>query len=80
MGQGVLYVRSLNNTSLRVLTHLFCRADYVDDEYIQELLTWTDPELVDGAECVFTENENMTMLKLPRKECKISGSDCILTL
>ncbi|KAG0705046.1 SHQ1 protein-domain-containing protein [Suillus ampliporus] len=43
-------------------------ADYVDDEYIQELLAWEDPELVVGAECIFTESENMTMLNLPRKE------------
>lgn len=71
MGRGALHVRSINNTSLRMLTHLFCRADYVDDEYIQELITWTDPELVDGAEYVFTESENMMMLKLPRKECKL---------
>lgn len=42
-------------------------ADYVDDEYIQELLAWEDPEFED-AECIFTENENMTMLNLPRKE------------
>ncbi|KAG2061662.1 SHQ1-domain-containing protein [Suillus hirtellus] len=42
-------------------------ADYVDDEYIQELLAWEDPGLRD-AECIFTESENMTMLNLPRKE------------
>ncbi|KAG2349569.1 SHQ1-domain-containing protein [Suillus weaverae] len=42
-------------------------ADYVDDDYIQELLTWEDPEL-GYAECIFTESENMTMLNLPRKE------------
>ncbi|KAG1826955.1 SHQ1 protein-domain-containing protein [Suillus subaureus] len=42
-------------------------ADYVDDECIQELLAWEDPELR-NAECIFTESENMTMLHLPRKE------------
>lgn len=42
-------------------------ADYMDDEYIQELLDWEDPGLGD-AECIFTESENMTMLNLPRKE------------
>jgi protein SHQ1 len=42
-------------------------ADYVDDEYIQELLSWEDPELGED-ECIFTESENMTMLHLPRKE------------
>jgi hypothetical protein len=47
-----------------------CRADYAEDEYIQELLLWRDPELVDSAECIFTESENMSMLNLPRKECK----------
>ncbi|KAG1754427.1 SHQ1 protein-domain-containing protein [Suillus lakei] len=43
-------------------------ADYVDDEYIEELLAWEDPELAVDAECLFTEKENMTMLNLPRKE------------
>lgn len=42
-------------------------ADYMDDEYIQELLDWEDPGRGD-AECIFTESENMTMLNLPRKE------------
>ncbi|KAG2157427.1 SHQ1 protein-domain-containing protein [Suillus clintonianus] len=42
-------------------------ADYVDDEYIQELIAWEDRELA-HAECIFTESENMTMLNLPRKE------------
>ncbi|KAJ8597874.1 SHQ1-domain-containing protein [Rhizopogon salebrosus TDB-379] len=43
-------------------------ADYAEDEYIQELLLWRDPELVGSAECIFTESENMSMLNLPRKE------------
>ncbi|KAG1756449.1 SHQ1 protein-domain-containing protein [Suillus paluster] len=58
-------------------------ADYVDDEYIQELLAWEDPELADSAQCIFTESENMTMLNLPRKEylpTKLQQRNLYLTL
>ncbi|OAX36605.1 SHQ1-domain-containing protein [Rhizopogon vinicolor AM-OR11-026] len=58
-------------------------ADYVDDEYIQELLVWEDPELMDGADYIFTESENMTMLNLPRKEylpIKLQQRNLYLTL
>lgn len=41
-------------------------ADYMDDEYIQELLGWTHP-LTDGP-FEYTEKENAEMLRLPRKE------------
>ncbi|OSX64918.1 hypothetical protein POSPLADRAFT_1135835 [Postia placenta MAD-698-R-SB12] len=43
-------------------------ADFVDDEYIQELLAWASPVAgtTDGHH--FTEEENATMLRLPRKE------------
>ncbi|KAH7912143.1 SHQ1 protein-domain-containing protein [Hygrophoropsis aurantiaca] len=43
-------------------------ADFADDEYIQELLHWKDPDTADDADHTFTEDENMTMLNLPRKE------------
>ncbi|KIM65318.1 hypothetical protein SCLCIDRAFT_113206 [Scleroderma citrinum Foug A] len=43
-------------------------ADYADDEYIQELIAWQDPDLTNTAEVIYTEVENMAMLRLPRKE------------
>lgn len=47
------------------------RADYADSEQIEELLTWTHPYLSSSAGdvVVFTEAENATMLRLPRREC-----------
>ena len=44
------------------------RADYADDEYIQELIAWQDPE--NSSEVVYTEHEKVEMLRLPRKECR----------
>ncbi|KAJ7582824.1 SHQ1 protein-domain-containing protein [Mycena floridula] len=42
-------------------------ADYVDDEYIQELLSWRHPHAnTDPVE--YTEKENLAMLNLPRRE------------
>ncbi|KAI6166969.1 SHQ1-domain-containing protein [Pisolithus thermaeus] len=43
-------------------------ADYAEDEYIQELINWHDPDLTSTAEVVITEDEKMAMLRLPRKE------------
>ncbi|KIJ69343.1 hypothetical protein HYDPIDRAFT_105936 [Hydnomerulius pinastri MD-312] len=43
-------------------------ADYVDDEYIQELIAWEDPAFENASEVVYTEEENMEILRLPRKE------------
>ncbi|KIJ17456.1 hypothetical protein PAXINDRAFT_168113 [Paxillus involutus ATCC 200175] len=43
-------------------------ADYADDEYIQELVSWENAALVDASDIVYTEQENMEMLRLPRKE------------
>lgn len=43
-------------------------ADYTEDEYIQELINWHDPDLTSTAEVVLTEDENMAILRLPRKE------------
>ena len=46
------------------------RADFADSEQIEELLAWTHPYLSSSAgEVVFTEAENATMLRLPRREC-----------
>ncbi|KAH7924565.1 SHQ1-domain-containing protein [Leucogyrophana mollusca] len=41
-------------------------ADFADDEYIRELIAWQEPAA--PADCPFTEEENMVMLNLPRKE------------
>ncbi|KAN0077242.1 SHQ1 domain containing protein [Tylopilus felleus] len=46
-------------------------ADYADDEYIQELIAWQDPE--NSSEVVYTEHEKVEMLRLPRKEYLIDG-------
>ncbi|PPQ78136.1 hypothetical protein CVT24_006421 [Panaeolus cyanescens] len=43
-------------------------ADFVDDEYIQELLHWENPYITDGSPFEYTEKENAEMLRLPRKE------------
>lgn len=46
------------------------RADYVDDEYIQELLHWRHPHTAPAEDFHYTEQENAAMLRLPRKECE----------
>ncbi|KAJ3811543.1 SHQ1 protein-domain-containing protein [Lentinula aff. lateritia] len=43
-------------------------ADFAEDEYIQELILWTNPHLSDNGRFTYTEKENATMLNLPRKE------------
>ncbi|KAF9566264.1 SHQ1-domain-containing protein [Agrocybe pediades] len=43
-------------------------ADFMDDEYIQELLHWEHPHISDTSSFQYTEKENLTMLRLPRKE------------
>ncbi|KAF8205956.1 SHQ1-domain-containing protein [Mycena galopus ATCC 62051] len=43
-------------------------ADYADDEYIQELILWQNPRVVDSGPFQFTEAENLALLNLPRKE------------
>ncbi|KAJ7474834.1 SHQ1-domain-containing protein [Mycena latifolia] len=48
-------------------------ADYADDEYIQELLLWTNPHVAATAPFQFTDDENLTLLNLPRKEYLIDG-------
>ncbi|THH08207.1 hypothetical protein EW145_g2873 [Phellinidium pouzarii] len=65
-------------------------ADYMDDEYIQEIIAYTPtPELAFSPELreplIFTEEENAEMLRLPRKECKylttlLQKHDLYLTL
>lgn len=47
----------------------FTRADYADDECIRELLAWRHPYITDTNAFQYTEEENLVMLQLPRKEC-----------
>lgn len=46
------------------------RADYADDEYIQELIHWKHPHTIPHTEIEYSEEENLTMLRLPRRECE----------
>ena len=46
------------------------RADYADDEYIQELIHWRHPHAVSQNEIEYSEEEKLTMLRLPRRECE----------
>ncbi|KAH9934938.1 SHQ1-domain-containing protein [Fomitopsis serialis] len=43
-------------------------ADYVEDEYIQELLHWQNPHTDSTEGFHYSEEDNATMLRLPRKE------------
>ncbi|KAI0637170.1 SHQ1-domain-containing protein [Trametes polyzona] len=43
-------------------------ADYADDEYIQELIAWPNPHSTATEAFEYTEQENLVMLRLPRKE------------
>jgi protein SHQ1 len=45
-------------------------ADFMDDEYIEELLTWGHPHIVANMKSFeYSEKENAEILRLPRKEC-----------
>ena len=47
------------------------RADFADDEQIQELIAWQHPHTGQSDdEITYTEEENLVMLRLPRKECQ----------
>ncbi|KAJ7143801.1 SHQ1-domain-containing protein [Mycena epipterygia] len=43
-------------------------ADYADDEYIQEIILWKNPHAAASGPFQFTEDENLALLNLPRKE------------
>ncbi|EIW60559.1 SHQ1-domain-containing protein [Trametes versicolor FP-101664 SS1] len=43
-------------------------ADYADDEYIRELIAWPNPLTTSTEEFQYTDQENLVMLRLPRKE------------
>jgi protein SHQ1 len=59
-----------------ILPSTLIRADFADNEQIEELLAWTHPHLESSSAApspnaiIFTEAENLAMLRLPRKECK----------
>lgn len=51
------------------------RADYADDQIIRELIEWDpQPDAPSEDPFVFTDEENMTMLRLPQRECKYPPS------
>ncbi|KAI0928358.1 hypothetical protein AcW1_005627 [Taiwanofungus camphoratus] len=43
-------------------------ADFAEDDYIQELIAWNNSQMNSTGEFEYTEKENLTMLRLPRKE------------
>jgi protein SHQ1 len=51
-------------------SYAISRADYADDEYIQELIDWVPPYVALAEHVQYTDEETETMLRLPRKECK----------
>lgn len=55
-----------------IKVNIMNRADFMDDEYIQDLLEWVHPYISNQSVIEYTEKENMEMLRLPRKECKSS--------
>lgn len=78
MGSGVLHVstpccspgRTATDTELiRPLGPI--RADYVNDEDIQDIIQWKSPydPSNSAGKIEFTEEENEDILRLPRKEC-----------
>jgi hypothetical protein len=70
MGRGALLV-SPNFVCMRISRGILIpanRADFVDDDIIRELIESCLE--ADTEPFTFTEEENMTMLRLPRRECK----------
>ncbi|KAL0947096.1 hypothetical protein HGRIS_013236 [Hohenbuehelia grisea] len=58
-------------------------ADFADDEMIQELIAWKHPYIEDNKAIHYTDEENMVMLRLPRKEYLATPHQthvCYLTL
>ena len=54
----------------RIKVNILIRADFMDDEYIQDLLEWVHPYISNQSVIEYTEKENMEMLRLPRRECQ----------
>jgi len=51
------------------MRNYFSSADFMDDEYIRELLQWTHPHIANKESVQYTEEENLQLLSLPKKEC-----------
>lgn len=43
----------------------------MDDDYIKELLLWIHPHIANKDPIQYTEEENLQLLSLPRKECPL---------
>jgi hypothetical protein len=56
--------------SFITILNIGIRADYADDDYIRELLYWVHPHISAAHDVRYTEEEKLTMLRLPRKECQ----------
>ncbi len=69
MGRRALHVSPLIQPGVRSLNAVLRRADFADDEYIRELVSWSHPHATSTDEFQYTEKENAVMLRLPRKEC-----------
>ena len=73
MGRRALHVCLFVFFSTTIFSYfrIISRADYADDEYIQELIRWVHPHAEAHGDFQYTEEENSTMLRLPRKECML---------
>lgn len=76
MGRGILFVSQAVHVCIPtypgVDSFLINRADFVDDENIQEVIRWSfDPSSSVDEPFTFTEDEKMAMLRLPRRECEL---------
>lgn len=60
---------TFQTTKQTIDVDVLTRADFVNDEEIQEIIRWESP-YPSGTGADFTEEENAAMLRLPRKECK----------
>src|ERR1700722_853570 len=68
MGRRALHVSQVKRFFFQLLTSN--RADYADDGCIQEMLRWCHPHTaINISNFQFTEDEELAMLRLPRKEC-----------
>lgn len=71
MGRAALHVCLVCIMLVTTMFDVSLRADFADDEYIQELIHWTHPHTEVQTDFQYTEQENFTMLRLPRKECRL---------
>jgi len=62
-------VRHLQNYLPIILSDVLRRADFIDDDEIQEYIQWIHPHISHDDPVEYTEKEKAEMLRLPRKEC-----------